>query len=82
MNSFQKFPTLFVRDFQGLMGPPGKFVTNVVNEDAIWVIDGHGYATRKWDGTCCCISKDPKIFINGFHKNRVSIPYKTWEYFP
>ena len=24
MNSFQKFPTLFVRDFQGLMGPPGK----------------------------------------------------------
>lgn len=54
---FRKIPTLFVRDFDGLLGPPGKMVTKILHEDSQWVLEGHGYPTRKLDGTCCWISQ-------------------------
>jgi hypothetical protein len=47
----KKISTLFMRDFEN--NP--RYVTEEVNPDSKWVIDGEGVATRKYDGTCCAI---------------------------
>lgn len=49
----KKVPTLFNRDFAN--NP--RYVTQEVNPEAQWVIDGDGVATRKYDGACCAIIK-------------------------
>lgn len=49
----KKIPSLFVRDMTG-----DKRVVDQVVPDAQWVLDGHGVATRKWDGTCVLIEGD------------------------
>ncbi len=49
----KKIPTLYVRDFAGELGPPGRYVhTNQVTPGCEWVIAGEGLPTRKYDGTC------------------------------
>lgn len=42
-----KIPTLFLRD-----PDDRRYVTRDVHPDCQWVVDGHGEATRKLDGTC------------------------------
>jgi hypothetical protein len=44
----KKIPTIFVRDFNNR----GQ-ITNQWHPDCLWVRDGEGIATRKWDGTSC-----------------------------
>lgn len=39
----KKIPSLFARD--------GAILTTSYNAAALWVVDGEGVATRKWDGT-------------------------------
>jgi hypothetical protein len=39
----KKIPSLFARD--------GAILTSAYNATALWVVDGEGVATRKWDGT-------------------------------
>lgn len=46
----QKIETVFLRD-----PAKPKYVTREVNPNCKWVVDGEGWATRKWDGTCCLI---------------------------
>lgn len=48
----QKIISLFQRNYDG-----DRLVRNEVVPGAEWVINGEGYATRKWDGTCCKIEK-------------------------
>lgn len=43
----RKIPTLFLRDENDR-----RYVTREPNPEAEWVLDGHGQATRKYDGTC------------------------------
>lgn len=45
----QKIPTIFVRD----MSKQPSLVTPEWNSDCLWVRDGEGKATRKWDGSSC-----------------------------
>jgi len=47
----KKIPTLFNRDFE----KDPRYVTENLNPEAKWVIDGEGVATRKYDGTCCMV---------------------------
>ncbi len=42
-----KIPTLFLRDENDR-----KYVTDVVDPQCLWVLEGEGVATRKYDGTC------------------------------
>lgn len=51
----QKIPTIFVRDWQGTIGPPARFVLDEPHPDCGWVFAGEGLPTRKIDGTCCLI---------------------------
>lgn len=44
----KKIPTIFLRDFTN----HGK-ITTEWNPDCLWVRDGEGLATVKWDGTSC-----------------------------
>lgn len=44
----KKIPTIFVRDFAN-----GGRITQEWNPDCLWVRDGLGRVTRKWDGTSC-----------------------------
>jgi len=50
-----KVPTIFVRDWEGTIGPPARFVLDEPHPDCRWVFAGEGVATRKYDGTCCLI---------------------------
>lgn len=52
----KKIISLFKRDYEGT-----RLVYDEVVEGAEWVINGEGYATRKYDGTCCMISNG-KLF--------------------
>ena len=52
----RKIPTLFKRDENDQ-----KQVTSEVTPECIWVLDGEGAATRKYDGTCCLV-KDGQFF--------------------
>lgn len=58
----KKIPTLFIRDFSN----DPRYVTQDVNPESQWVIDGEGVATRKYDGTCCAI-------INGLFVKRYEV---------
>jgi len=49
----RKIPTLFERDWFG----DRSRVTREVNPDALWVIDGEGVPTVKWDGTAVMIDE-------------------------
>lgn len=51
----RKTPSLFAKDGKG------NIIPNCYNLDAIWVLEGKGVATRKWDGTAVRI-KDGKLF--------------------
>jgi len=46
---------MFMRDLKTFK------VTPELNPDCLWVLNGEGVATRKWDGTCCMI-KDGKLY--------------------
>lgn len=46
----KKIPSLFKRDYEN-----GRLVIDEVVEGSEWVLRGEGFATRKWDGTCCMI---------------------------
>ena len=47
----KKIPCLFKRNFGKSQQP----VYNEINPECQWVVNGEGYATRKYDGTCCLI---------------------------
>ena len=47
----RKIPTLFVRDFRGVI----PVITSKVHPDCQWVVDGEGVATEKYDGSCCML---------------------------
>jgi hypothetical protein len=49
----KKMPCLFKRNF----GPGQNPVYNEVTKGCEWVVNGEGYATRKYDGTCCLYKK-------------------------
>lgn len=51
----RKIPTMFVRDWDGTLGPPARFVLDERHPDCEWVFAGEGIATRKYDGSCCLI---------------------------
>ena len=57
----KKIPTIFVRDWDGTIGPPARFVLDEHHPDCEWVFAGEGVATRKYDGTCVMI-RDKKRF--------------------
>lgn len=46
----KKIPTLFVRTHDG-----AHRITEEYNLECLWVRDGEGVATQKYDGTCCLI---------------------------
>ncbi len=48
----RKIPTLFVRDTEN----PAR-VTDVVDPDCKWVLEGEGIATEKFDGSACLFRK-------------------------
>ena len=48
----QKIISLFQRNYDG-----DRLVRDEVTPSAEWVIDGEGFATRKWDGTCCLLKE-------------------------
>lgn len=56
----KKIPTLFIREFCNHRVIK---VTEVVTPGMEWVLNGEGYATVKWDGSCCAI-------INGLFYKR------------
>ena len=49
----KKIPTIYERDKSGerISKRLGKPLTDTPNEDALWVFEGEGVATLKWDGT-------------------------------
>lgn len=54
----KKIPCLFVRKFHA----DGTFtITDEVTPGCLWVFQGEGVATRKWDGTAC-LWKDGKLW--------------------
>lgn len=66
----RKIPTLFKREFVN------HNVVNIlpeVTEGCEWVLNGEGIATRKWDGTCCCIM-DGKLYKRYDAKHGKPIP--------
>lgn len=52
----KKILSLFQRNYDG-----DRLVRNEVVPGAEWVLAGEGWATRKYDGTCCMI-RDGKLF--------------------
>lgn len=57
----RKIPTIFVRDWDGELGPPARFVTKEPHPDAAWVFAGEGIPTKKLDGTSCLV-RDGKLY--------------------
>lgn len=51
----EKIPTIFVRDWDGMIGAPARFVLDEPHPDCGWVFAGEGIPTRKLDGTCCLV---------------------------
>lgn len=47
----KKIPTMFLRDTSGKR----PVITPEWNPECLWVRDGEGIATRKWDGSACLI---------------------------
>ena len=56
-----KIPTIFVRDWDGTIGPPARLVLDLGADGCEWVFAGEGVATVKYDGTCCLI-RDGRLF--------------------
>ena len=54
----KKIPTIFLRDFAGTIGAPGRMVTREPDPACGWVFAGEGVATRKYDGTCVLVRDD------------------------
>lgn len=52
-----KIPTIFIRD----MSHQPALVTPEWHPDCLWVRDGEGIATRKYDGTSCLV-RDGKLY--------------------
>lgn len=52
----RKIVSLFHRNYDG-----DRQVRDELNEEAKWVANGEGVATRKYDGTCCLI-RDGKLY--------------------
>lgn len=48
----KKIPTLFHREFEG---HKVALIDSAVTPGMEWVLNGDGYATVKWDGSCCAI---------------------------
>lgn len=48
----KKIPTLFIREFYNHRVVK---ITETVTPGMEWVLNGEGYATVKWDGSCCAI---------------------------
>ena len=64
----KKIPCIFKRDINNIQRYKLSFnsanrrgILNEPNEDCLWVFEGEGVATRKYDGTCVLI-KDGKYF--------------------
>lgn len=53
----RKIPTVFVRDED----TNRRYVKNEVNPECEWVVEGEGFATRKFDGMCCLV-RDGRLF--------------------
>jgi hypothetical protein len=53
----RKIPTIFIRD----MGRQPALVIHQWHPDCLWVRDGEGAATVKYDGTCCMV-RDGKLY--------------------
>lgn len=49
----RKIPTLFLRDYDARPA----HVLPVVHPECLWVLNGGGVATRKWDGTCTMLDE-------------------------
>jgi hypothetical protein len=67
----KKIPTVYQRDFDG--NP--RYVTDEVNPECQWVLDGEGVPTRKYDGTCVLIRRDG-MAIHAFARREIK-PGKT-----
>jgi hypothetical protein len=52
-----KIPTIFIRD----LSKQPALVINEWHPDCLWVRDGEGLATRKYDGTSCLV-RDGKLY--------------------
>ena len=57
----KKIPTIFVRDWEGTIGPPARFVLDEHHPDCEWVFAGEGVATRKLDGAACLL-RDGRLY--------------------
>lgn len=53
----KKIPTLFLRDEINR-----RYVTRDINPVCLWVIDGQGVPTMKWDGTAVLIDDDGNVW--------------------
>jgi hypothetical protein len=54
-----------------------KHVSNIVDPDAQWVIDGEGVATRKWDGSACLV-KDRVLYKRCEWRHDSGPPPANW----
>lgn len=69
----RKMPCLFVRKFHA----DGTFtITDEVTPGCLWVFQGEGVATRKWDGTAC-LFKDGKLW-GRYDAKRGKTPPPGW----
>ncbi len=58
----KKIPTIFVRDWDGTIGPPpARFVLNEPHPDCEWVFAGEGVPRQKIDGTACLV-RDGRLY--------------------
>jgi hypothetical protein len=58
-NAMKKIPTMFIRNPENM-----REISSEPHPDCLWVFDGEGVATRKYDGTCC------KVEAGSFFKRR------------
>lgn len=70
----RKIPTIYVRDWEGTLGPPARFVLDEEHPDCDWVFAGEGVATRKLDGTCCLV-RDHVLY----RRHEVKVDKRTGE---
>ena len=64
----KKIPTIFKRNPENM-----RELLNEPHPDCLWVFEGEGVATRKYDGTCCLI-KDGKLFKRREYKEGKTVP--------
>lgn len=65
----QKIPTLFLRNEVNR-----RYVRPVVSSECVWVANGEGTATRKWDGTCVLLDDNGKWWARREVKPEREIP--------